>query len=97
MFPIGITAPAEPLHYRVLQYGQFPLGAGPCRCYSYRVQTHPSHTMHRLPVKPFAAIALGCLLGFGLVDLARQDRRALAHCEQRGGSVAECRLVVSGR
>ena len=57
----------------------------------------PRHTMDRLPIKPFAAIALGCLLGFGLVDLAKQDRRALAHCEQRGGSVAECRLVVSGR
>ena len=53
--------------------------------------------MHRLPVKPFAAIALGCLLGFGLVDLAKQDRRALAHCENRGGSVAECRLIVLGR
>jgi hypothetical protein len=53
--------------------------------------------MHRLPIKPFAAIALGCLLGFSLVDLARQDRRALAHCEQRGGSVAECRLIVLGR
>jgi hypothetical protein len=53
--------------------------------------------MHRLPIKPFAAIALGCLLGFALVDLAKQDRRALAHCKQRGGSVAECRLVVSGR
>ena len=53
--------------------------------------------MANLPTKPFAAIALGCLLGFGLVDLARQDRQALAHCEQRGGSVAECQLVVYGR
>jgi hypothetical protein len=53
--------------------------------------------MHRLPVKPFVAIALGCLLGYGLVDLAKQDQRALARCEQRGGSVAECRLVVLGR
>jgi hypothetical protein len=59
--------------------------------------TTPNHTMERLPLKPFAAIALGCLLGFGLVDLARQDKRALAQCEQRGGSVAECRLVVLGR
>ena len=48
-------------------------------------------------LKPLAAIVCGCLLGFGLVNLARQDRRALAHCEQRGGSVAECRLIVSGR
>ena len=53
--------------------------------------------MDRLPIKPYAAIALGCLLGLALVDLARQDQRALAHCEQRGGSVAECRLVVLGR
>jgi hypothetical protein len=53
--------------------------------------------MDRLPVKPFAAIALGCLLGFGLVGMAQQDRQALAKCEQRGGSVAECRLVVLGR
>jgi hypothetical protein len=60
-------------------------------------KTTPNHTMHRLPLKPFAAIALGCLLGFALVDLAKQDRRALAHCKQRGGSVAECRLLISGR
>jgi len=53
--------------------------------------------MANLPIKPFAAIVLGCLLGFGLVDLAKQDRRALARCENRGGSVAECRLVVLGR
>jgi hypothetical protein len=53
--------------------------------------------MERLPIKPFAAIALGCLLGFGLVGLAQQDRQALAKCEQRGGSVTECRLLVSGR
>jgi hypothetical protein len=59
--------------------------------------TTPNHTMHRLPIKPFAAIALGCLLGWGLVGLAQQDKRALAHCEQRGGSVAECRLLISGR
>jgi hypothetical protein len=48
-------------------------------------------------LKPLAAIACGCLLGFGLVGLAQQDRQALAKCEQRGGSVAECRLLVSGR
>jgi hypothetical protein len=47
---------------------------------------------------PFAAIAAGCLLGFGLVNLAQQDRQALARCEQRpGATVAECRLVVYGR
>ena len=59
--------------------------------------TTPNHTMHRLPIQPFAAIALGCLLGFGLVDLAKQDKQALAKCEQRGGSVAACRLIVLGR
>jgi hypothetical protein len=59
--------------------------------------TTPNHTMHRLPIKPFAAVALGCLLGFALVDLAKQDKQALARCENRGGSVAECRLVVLGR
>jgi hypothetical protein len=48
-------------------------------------------------LKPLVAIVCGCLLGFGLVDLAKQDRRALAQCEQRGGSVAECRLIVRGR
>jgi hypothetical protein len=48
-------------------------------------------------LKPLAAIVCGCLLGFGLVGLAQQDRQALAKCEQRGGSVAECRLLVSGR
>ena len=53
--------------------------------------------MHRLPLKPFAAVALGCLLGFGLVNLAKQDKQALARCENRGGSVAECRLIVLGR
>ena len=60
-------------------------------------KSKPNHTMHRLPIKPFAAIALGCLLGFGLVNLAKQDKQALARCENRGGSVAECRLVVLGR
>ena len=53
--------------------------------------------MDRLPIKPFAAVALGCLLGFGLVGLAQEDKRALARCENRGGSVAECRLIVLGR
>jgi len=53
--------------------------------------------MASFPLKPYAAIALGCLLGFGLVNLAKQDKRAFAHCEQRGGSVAECRLLISGR
>jgi hypothetical protein len=48
-------------------------------------------------LKPLAAIVCGCLLGFGLVGLAQEDTRALAHCEQRGRSVAECRLVVLGR
>jgi hypothetical protein len=55
----------------------------------------PNHTMH--PTKALLSIACGCLLGFGLVGLAQQDKQALAKCEQRGGSVAECRLVVSGR
>ena len=53
--------------------------------------------MNRLPIKPFAVIAIGCLLGFSLVDLARQDRQALVKGEQRGASVAECRLLISGR
>jgi hypothetical protein len=54
--------------------------------------------MNRLPLAPFAAIAAGCLLGFGLVNLAQQDRQALARCEQRpGATVAECRLTVYGR
>jgi hypothetical protein len=49
------------------------------------------------PTKALLSIACGCLLGFGLVGLAQQDRQALVKCEQRGGSVAECRLLVSGR
>jgi hypothetical protein len=54
--------------------------------------------MNRLPLAPFAAIAAGCLVGFTLVALAQQDKRALAHCQQRqGATVAECRLVVYGR
>ena len=53
--------------------------------------------MNRIPFAPFAAIAAGCLLGFGLVNLAQQDRQALARCEQRGITVAECRLSVYGR
>ena len=47
--------------------------------------------------KPLAAIACGCLLGFALVGLAHDNNRVLAKCEQRGGSVAECRLLVLGR
>ena len=53
--------------------------------------------MNRIPFAPFAAIAAGCLLGFGLVNLAQQDRQALARCEQRGATVAERRLLVLGR
>jgi hypothetical protein len=54
--------------------------------------------MNRFPLAPFAAIAAGCLLGFTLVGLAQQDKRALAQCEQRpGATVAECRLAVYGR
>ena len=53
--------------------------------------------MNRIPFAPFAAITAGCLLGFGLVNLAQQDRQALARCEQRGATVAECRLIVLGR
>ena len=53
--------------------------------------------MNRIPFAPFAAIAAGCLLGLGLVNLAQQDRQALARCEQRGATVAECRLLVLGR
>jgi hypothetical protein len=53
--------------------------------------------MNRFPLAPFAAIAAGCLLGCGLVNLAQQDRQALARCEQRGATVAECRLLVLGR
>jgi hypothetical protein len=53
--------------------------------------------MNRFPVAPFAAIAAGCLLGFSLINLAQQDRQALARCEQRGATVAECRLLVLGR
>ena len=54
--------------------------------------------MNRIPFAPFAAVAAGCLLGFSLVNLAQQDKRALAQCEQRpGATVAECRLIVLGR
>jgi hypothetical protein len=53
--------------------------------------------MNRIPFAPFAAVAAGCLLGFSLVNLAQQDRQALARCENRGSSVAECRLLVLGR
>ena len=54
--------------------------------------------MHRFPLTPFAAIAIGCVIGFALVGLAKQDRQALAQCEQRpGATVAQCRLVVYGR
>ena len=54
--------------------------------------------MARLPLAPFSAIALGCVIGFALVGLAQQDKRALAHCEQRpGATVAECRLAIYGR
>jgi len=48
-------------------------------------------------LKPLVAIACGCLLGLDLVGLAHDTDRVLAKCEQRGGSVAECRLLVLGR
>jgi hypothetical protein len=38
---------------------------------------------------------MGCSLAVGLLNPSTDS--ALAHCEQRGGSVAECRLVVLGR
>lgn len=54
--------------------------------------------MIRIPTAQFAAIAIGCLVGFTIVGLAQQDKRALAHCEQRpGANVAECRLAIYGR
>ena len=54
--------------------------------------------MTRIPVAQFSAIAVGCLIGFTIVGLAQQDKRALAQCEQRpGATVAECRLAVYGR
>ena len=49
------------------------------------------------PFSMLTLIAAGCLLGFSLINLAQQDRQALARCEQRGATVAECRLLVLGR
>ena len=54
--------------------------------------------MIRIPLASFSAIAVGWLIGFTIVDLVQQDKRALAQCQQRqGATVAECRLVVYGR
>ena len=54
--------------------------------------------MIRIPTAQFSAIAAGCLIGWLIVGLAQQDKRALAQCEQRpGATVAECRLAVYGR
>ena len=38
---------------------------------------------------------MGCSLALGLTHQGTAE--ALARCENRGGSVAECRLVVLGR
>jgi hypothetical protein len=38
---------------------------------------------------------MGCTLAVGLLNPSTDS--ALARCENRGGSVAECRLIVLGR
>ena len=50
-----------------------------------------SYLLRPLPFLLF----MGCILALGLTHKGTAE--ALAHCEQRGGSVAECRLVVLGR
>jgi hypothetical protein len=57
----------------------------------------PTAPPHGSPTSNRLLPACWLPMGFTLVDLANQDRRALARCENRGGSVAECRLVVLGR
>jgi len=53
--------------------------------------------MHRLPLTPFAAIAIGCAIGFSIVGLAQQDRQAMVKCLADHSSQTYCRLLISGR
>ena len=51
--------------------------------------------MHNL-IRPLPFLLfMGCTLAVGLLHPSTDS--ALARCENRGGSVAECRLVVLGR
>jgi hypothetical protein len=55
-------------------------------------QPHPMANLIRpLPFLLF----MGCTLAVGLLSPSTDS--ALARCENRGGSVAECRLLVLGR
>ena len=56
-----------------------------------------NHTT-RITVKNFPTIFLALLVGtlaFGY--MAKGDNEAIARCENRGGHIDECRLIVLGR
>ena len=56
-------------------------------------KTH--HVMHNL-IRPLPFLLfMGCTLAVGLLHPSTDS--AMARCENRGGSVAECRLLVLGR
>ncbi len=58
-------------------------------------EQHPSHTMATI-LRPivFVPLTLG-LAAFAVLNPSTNE--ALARCENRGGTIAECRLIVLGR
>ena len=53
--------------------------------------------MIRIPVAPFSAITIGCLIGFAIVDLAQQDSKAMVKCLADHNSQTYCHLLINGR
>ena len=68
---------------------------GPAQLWLELHSTKTYHVMHNL-IRPLPFLLfMGCTLAVGLLHPSTET--ALARCENRGGSVAECRLVVYGR
>jgi hypothetical protein len=48
-------------------------------------------------MKNFPTIFLALLAGTLALEIAREGNAAITRCENRGGHIDECRLIVLGR
>jgi len=74
------------------------LTAQPARAILWGQAKRIASTTTRITVKNFPTLFLALLVGtlaFGY--MAREDNAAIARCENRGGHIDECRLIVLGR
>ena len=53
--------------------------------------------MHNTTTTPTVCALLGLLIVGASLLVQAQTKEALARCENRGGSVTECKLLVLGR